>query len=248
VFFQSGSDWITSRIWWDGVGAFEPEVGKVFSAIAVEARCVLDIGAYAGWYSVVAATLNEATRVLTFEANPEIAVVLRQNLKLNHLSNVYLMECAIAAADGEAEFHLGSEGLPPSSSLEVEWRGLHRTITVQTRSIDSVMDSLGQRIVDLVKIDIEGSEGDAITGMRNTIRRCGPVIIVEVLHSHRGRFVDSLNFLTGQGYTFYECTAEALMPLDNSVESLIVAESTNFLAVRNDSRFLSMLDPYIYRE
>ena len=107
---------------------------------------------------------------------------------------------------------------------------------------------LGKRIVDLVKIDIEGSEGDAITGMRNTIRRCGPVIIVEVLHSHRGRFVDSLNFLTGQGYTFYECTAEALMPLDNSVESLIVAESTNFLAVRNDSRFLSMLDPYIYRE
>jgi len=28
----------------------------------------------------------------------------------------------------------------------------------------------------------------------------------------------------------------------------IAAESTNFLAVRNDSRFLSMLEPYIYRE
>ncbi len=238
---QSGSDWLTSRIWWDGVTAFEPEVGPLFSALASRARCVLDIGAYTGWYSLVAAVLNPTAVVLAFEANPEVAKSLRQNLELNHVENVEVLQCAVSAKDGEAQFHLGAPGLPSSSSLEDDWEGLDRTITVQTRSIDSVIESYDWPHVDLVKIDIEGSEHRAVLGMKQTILRFRPVMVIELLKPYRSTFLDVFSFLTDAGYTLYQCTPEALLPLVPLNTALEDAESVNFLAVTRDHPFLPLL-------
>lgn len=241
VVLQSGSDWLTSRIWWDGVAAFEPEVGPYFSALASQARCVLDIGAYTGWYSILTAVLNPTARVLAFEANPIVAESLRKNLELNSLESVEIVECAVSAEDGEAQFHLGAPGLPSSSSLEAEWKGLDRTITVQTRSIDSVMESCGRPHVDLVKIDIEGSEHRAINGMKETILRCQPVMVIELLKAHRSTFLDILPFLTVAGYEIYQCTPEALLHVEPTVEAVTRAQAINFLAVTRDNQFLPLL-------
>jgi FkbM family methyltransferase len=241
VVLQSGSDWLTSRIWWDGVTAFEPEVGPYFSALASQARCVLDIGAYTGWYSILTAVLNPTARVLAFEANPIVAESLRKNLELNSLESVEIVECAVSAEDGEAQFHLGAPGLPSSSSLEAEWKGLDRTITVQTRSIDSVMESCGRPHVDLVKIDIEGSEHRAINGMKETILRCQPVMVIELLKAHRSTFLDILPFLTDAGYEIYQCTPEALLHVEPTVEAVTRAQAINFLAVTRDNQFLPLL-------
>ena len=119
VRLQSGADWITSRIWWNGTEAFEPEVLRYFAPIAAKARGALDIGAYTGWYSVVAATLNANTEVLAFEPHPEIAASLQANLDLNSLNNVRVIRCAVAESEGEAEFYLGAAGLPSSSTTAI---------------------------------------------------------------------------------------------------------------------------------
>ncbi len=241
VVLQSGSDWLTSRIWWDGVTAFEPEVGPYFSALASQARCVLDIGAYTGWYSILSAVLNPTARVLAFEANPKVAQSLRKNLELNNLENVEVVECAVSAEDGEARFHLGADGLPPSSSLEAEWEGLYQTIAVETRSIDSVIESYGRPHVDLVKIDIEGSEWRAIIGMKETILRCQPTMVIELLEAYRPAFLKVLEFLTDTGYEFYQCTPESLLYVEPNGEALADAETFNFLAVTRDNRFRPLL-------
>jgi FkbM family methyltransferase len=185
--------------------------------------------------------LNPTARVLAFEANPIVAESLRKNLELNSLESVEIVECAVSAEDGEAQFHLGAPGLPSSSSLEAEWKGLDRTITVQTRSIDSVLESCGQPHVDLVKIDIEGSEHRAINGMKETVLRCQPVMVIELLKAHRSTFLDVLPFLTEVGYEIYQCTPEALLHVEPTVEALTRAQAINFLAVTRDNRFLPLL-------
>lgn len=242
---QSGSDWLTNRIWWDGVDAFEPEIGRYFGCLAPQARCVLDVGAYTGWYSVVAATLNPAGKVFAFEANPVVAASLRRNLELNCLENVQVLEYAITEADGQGDFHVGGAGLPSSSSLEPEWEGLYRSISVRTRSVDSVLDEAGKPPVDFVKIDVEGSEHRVLNGMVQTLRRCQPVLVVELLPDHRASCLDSLNSLTREGYDVYECTPEFLIPLPPGIDALMNARSINFLAVARNSKSLPLLEPFI---
>ena len=242
---QSGSDWLTSRIWWDGVDAYEPEIGPYFGCLAPQARCVLDVGAFTGWYSVVAATLNPAGQVFAFEANPVVAASLRRNLELNCLENVHVLECAVAEADGQGVFHVGGAGLPSSSSLESDWQGLYHSISVRTRSVDSVLEEAGKPPVDLVKIDVEGSEHRVLNGMVQTLRRCRPVLVVELLPDYRVSFLDSLDSLTREGYDFYECNPEALIPIAPGIDALMDVRSMNFLAVARNSKSFPLLEPFI---
>lgn len=231
IVMLSGSDWITSRLWWDGGSGYEPEVGNFFASLVEGARCILDIGAFSGWYTLWSAVLNPSAKVFAFEPNPEVANLLRRNIAHNQLENVTVFPYAVAQVDGSSDFHIGAPGLPSSSSLESEWRGLDRTITVSTCSIDSLMVSQGYPDVDLVKIDIEGSERLAIKGMVQTLQRCHPVIIVEVLPAYREKFLEILDLLTQLDYAFFECTPETLVPIAADGYGLMSANSVNFLAM-----------------
>jgi hypothetical protein len=48
------------------------------------------------------------------------------------------------------------------------------------RAIDDIVERLGLQSVDLVKIDIEGFEIDALRGMTNTVERFAPLLLVEL--------------------------------------------------------------------
>ncbi len=225
----SGSDWLTSRIYWNGAQAFEPEVLLPFLAMSPGSRGTLDIGAYSGWYSLLASAANRQSKVFAFEANPVVAEALSANLRLNCSSNIQIFECAVSDAEGMAQFHVGSEGLASSSSLLVEWKGLHRTIEVPSRTIDSIMESEGNPPVDLAKIDIEGAEGNAIRGMERTIDRWAPVMIVELLHDHRDGFRPVARSLMTRGYRCYECREDELIPIDPLGDRFLGVDGINFL-------------------
>ncbi len=51
--------------------------------------------------------------------------------------------------------------------------------TVPARSVDSL---LGGASVDLIKLDVEGGEAQALAGARETITRCTPALVVSLYH------------------------------------------------------------------
>jgi len=65
-------------------------------------------------------------------------------------------------------------------------------------SIDFIVEKLKLKRVDLIKMDIEGEEYNALKGATKTIRRFKPKIIVEI-HSKELR-KKILNFLKKYGY------------------------------------------------
>lgn len=239
----SGDDWLTSRIYWNGPKAFEPEVLLPFLAASPRSRGTLDIGAYSGWYSLLASAANPHGKVFAFEANPIVVDALNANLRLNCAPNIQILQSAVSDVEGTARFHLGSEGLASSSSLLAEWKGLHRTIEVPTRTIDGIMESAGDPPVDLAKIDIEGAEEAAIRGMTRTIDRWAPVMIVELLRDHRERFRPVAQSLMTKGYRCYECRADELVLIDPLGDRFLDIDGINFL-FSSDS---SICDPDIQR-
>jgi hypothetical protein len=66
--------------------------------------------------------------------------------------------------------------------------GAHRVAPGRRGRIEMIaLDSLGLAACDLLVLDVEGLEGSALTGARETLERCRPVIMVEE-RGHGGRY------------------------------------------------------------
>ena len=209
--WSSADDWITSRVWWRGLAGYESETVLPLLRFAETARVVLDVGAFTGYYSLLAAAMNPDARVFAFEAHSFLAARIGKNVSLNPGLQVTVMPYAVCEARGPVDFHYGfhlGPGLPSSSSIGDDWAGRDQTRRVAGLDIDSFCDEWAVRDVDLVKIDVESREPEVIAGMRRTIERDRPVIVLEVLDSHRARYGETEKWLAEHGYRFFALAAD----------------------------------------
>lgn len=199
----SGDDWLTSRIWWRGIDGFEPEVVRPFLHLATTARTVLDVGAYTGYYALLAARRNPAARVLAFEPNPAVAARLGSNLALNADLRVTVLPYAVGERRDVAELHLGGPGLASSSSLSQRWEGRHESVRVAVTDLDTMCAEWGVEHVDLVKIDVESREPSVVDGMTRLLERDRPAIFTEVLGGADVGYGRMSDVLATAGYRFF---------------------------------------------
>ena len=51
------------------------------------------------------------------------------------------------------------------------------------------LDTLGLERVDLIKLDVEGMEEEALEGAKETIKRCKPVMYIETVKSDKEKII-----------------------------------------------------------
>lgn len=112
---------------------------------------VVDAGANIGFATLYFARRHGARTCVAVEPDASNASLLRRNLEQNGIDAVVL-EAAVGGADGTASFASSRESnlgrLTPGG------------VSVRVLSMPSVLRSLGDRRVDMLKVDIEGGEGD----------------------------------------------------------------------------------------
>jgi FkbM family methyltransferase len=182
--WSRGDDWVSNQVYWRGWAGYEPETALLFFQLATTARVTLDIGAYVGYYSLLAAHANPAGRVFAFEPLPGPAARLRRNLEANRLLNVECVDAAAGEADGTALLYHAPAALPTSSSLS---QGFMREVAdvraleVRVLRLDDFLASRSVQGVDLVKVDTESTEAAVLSGMAGVLDRDRPFIVCEVL-------------------------------------------------------------------
>jgi hypothetical protein len=102
--WSRGDDWVSNQIFWRGWDGYEPETTPLFFRLAAQSRVTLDVGAYVGFYTLLAAHANPDGQVCAFEPLPSVFRRLQRNIALNRLTNVQCVAAAVGEADGEAEF------------------------------------------------------------------------------------------------------------------------------------------------
>lgn len=214
---------ILRRFAWKGIYGYEPDTLRLFFALAKRANSVLDIGAYFGLYSLVAAKANPQASIHAFEPLPDNLALLRHFLALNGCTHVSVHPLALARHAGEAILYIPKErlsALPATGSLKDRFRSGERfeDLTAQTRSVNTVsLDTWVQesrlQCVDLVKIDTEETEHDVIAGATKTLEQSRPDIVMEITFSDC-KFADSLALLRGLGYRFFHIDPTRLSPFD----------------------------------
>ena len=214
--WSRGDDWVSNQIYWRGLSGYEPETVPLFFRLASRATVTLDVGAYVGFFTLLAAHANTNGTVYAFEPLPKIHERLQKNIALNRLSNVECLRAAVGQEEGEAEFFHIEAGLPTSSSLSFEFMQTTRELrstTVPVLTLDRFVKYKKLNRVDLVKIDTESTEPEVLRGMIETIKRDRPLIICEVL-KERGSERRLEEILGPLGYRYYLLTPDGPVQKD----------------------------------
>ena len=155
-------------------GFYEQVQTAVLVKILRPGQVVIDVGANIGYFSLLAARrVGSAGRVIAFEPEPGNAALLRQNIALNGYQNARVEEVAIGAAEGRVRLSAGRsdsrEGDTCSTVFE-KTDSLQSIIDVPVVALDPYCRTYGIDRVDILKMDIEGGEANALDGMRQGIR------------------------------------------------------------------------------
>jgi FkbM family methyltransferase len=145
---------------------------------------LLDIGAHDGLLTVPLAALP-SSRVLAFEPLP--GAMARLRAATAHLPNVALRAEALGDAPGEAMLTLPVLDGAPQEQWASITKNYARFSSVQTVSHPVrviTLDSLALTEVTGIKLDAEGAEEAILRGGADTLRRCSPILSIEVEERH----------------------------------------------------------------
>src|SRR5262249_32601140 len=138
---------------------------------------VIDVGANFGYYTILfGAAVGAAGRVIAVEPVPSTVALLKDSIELNGFAARTELIVGAAGATASSQAHILFPPREPKNSAVIA-AATNGSIIVPSFTLDQLLHDLDR--VDLVKIDVEGSEVNVIEGMRETIARHRPSILLE---------------------------------------------------------------------
>jgi FkbM family methyltransferase len=149
----------------------------------------IDIGAHQGSYTL--ALHRHCRLVVAVEPDPTNYFLLKRNLSLNKVKNCIPVNYVVSSHDGFVNLYLSE--FSDIHSVKKDWVGKpRRVVRVPARRIDTLLKELSIDGVDLVKIDVEGSEMEVLEGMSETVEKFKPVLLIEVAKRNLKNVIDYL--------------------------------------------------------
>jgi FkbM family methyltransferase len=159
----------------DLYGEFSHGEMELLGQVLHPGQVVLDIGANIGTHTVFfARTVGPVGIVHAFEPQRVLFQILCGNVALGALTNVHARQAALGRQSGTIQVptpNYASAGNLGGVSLEGHARG--EEVPLLT------VDRLGLAACHLIKIDVEGMEGEVLAGAEQTLRRLRPVLYLE---------------------------------------------------------------------
>lgn len=188
-------------------GAFEPAMRDAIRDVLPEGGTFVDLGANEGYFTVVGARrVGPAGRVVAVEPQARLLPLIRANCGLNGVSAVVRVEAvAVADRDGERPLYLTTSLNNGGSGLARPTRYPLPTQAVRVERLAALLDRAGAVAVDLMKVDIEGFEYEAVLGSPEVFRAGRVRALALELHpaalAARGKAAaDITGFLEACGY------------------------------------------------
>ncbi len=224
-------------------GAWEPQYTALFQALLRKGDTVLDIGAHLGVYTLLGALGAGPTgQVHAFEPNRRYAQLLRRSTNVNGFSGFTTVHnVAVGAEAGRAELHFSWEmgggghlavrpGGPPEGS---------ESIRCEVVALDQLFPDPAFK-VDVIKMDVEGTETFAVRGMTALLQRSPRLRIMfefapQMLRGHGSSPAELVQELAALGFRFWTIGTDShLTPVSAEALSGWTEGVTNILAARGD--------------
>ncbi|MGB8700251.1 MAG: FkbM family methyltransferase [Thermosynechococcaceae cyanobacterium] len=176
------TDYLQCLIYYFGI--FEPHCIQFLPTLLQPNDTFIDIGGNIGLYTIVASKIvGKNGKVLTFEPAPFHCEAIRKNIELNRIENVALYETALGSEDGSVQLVLPEGGNRGMFALAKngEADDLHNApVPVKLSRFSSLVKAEAIERVSLIKLDIEGAEPLALSGMDDLFNRFCPSVLIEL--------------------------------------------------------------------
>lgn len=154
-------------------------------ALAAKSGAVIDVGMNVGQTLLKLASLDPERRYLGFEPNPLCYYVCHQLVTQNRLTACSLFPLGLSDVTGTLELYMDGDYASGASLLsefrENKAKYLKQRMNVAVFAGDAVDALRSVEAIAIVKLDIEGAELEAIKGLRKTLARTKPLIVLEIL-------------------------------------------------------------------
>ena len=177
-------------------GSHEPFFTRLLLERLGRGIVVIDIGSNIGYYAFLEAlAVGSKGLVVAVEPQPHVFKALLAGVKLNGLGNILPLRLAISRRHGNVRMVISRfsnwsrvlEGNDPAPDF-------HAIHEVEGVSVDDLVDSLGLKRVDLIRMDVEGYETEVLEGAWRTLERFRPRICLE-LHVYNIGLRESIRLL-----------------------------------------------------
>lgn len=159
-------------------GLREKSLDRLFQSVK-PGFVIVDVGANIGATVLpLAKAAGVQGRVFAFEPDPVNFARCRRNLELNRVSNVLLSDLALAHRIGSFDLFQVQPGNPGMNRILEAGEG--DSVKVKSSTLDAFVAKEGLSRVDLIKMDIEGFEMNALLGAEQTLGRFKPDLHIEL--------------------------------------------------------------------
>ena len=202
-------------LWWNDVEQryFNTEIVPYFRSLSPskEPLVIVDAGASCGLFSLATCFFFPAAIIWAFEPSERQRILLARNLKLNGMvGRIRIMPSALWNYEDRLSFrtHGSMSSLREVSGLP---NYLSFAESVQTVSLDVWTKRSKLRRLDLIKMDIEGAEIEALEGAGKVLRQYQPRLLIQAYHQRDGvrTFERCARYLTQFGYQCRELKPES---------------------------------------
>jgi FkbM family methyltransferase len=175
--------WVPTE--WDRqtIASHERPVLKTLQRLVRPGHVVYDVGANVGLFSVLLARgIGGEGWLYAFEPNPVCVSYLRANLERARAARFTILPVAISDRRGSCAFTVNYATTLVGSSADSR-PGVQKPghlIEVEADSLDSIVTTWQLRPPDIIKVDIEGAERVAMSGMLQVITAHRPALLVEL--------------------------------------------------------------------
>ena len=164
----------------------------------------IDIGANIGYFSLLLSNKASNGRVIAVEPIKKNVLIIDKMIAKNKISNIFVEDSAIDSVDGQREFSI-MEDSAYSGFISTGRKNVKETVNVNTISPNSLVSKYSLTRIDLIKIDVEGSEMPIFESFKDLIVNLRPKYILsecnEVNMKNYGFSVEKfLSLLDSYGY------------------------------------------------
>jgi len=133
---------------------------------------VLDIGASNGMWALRVARRVNPGRVITVEPLTENYETLLNNIAINNITNIVPLQAAVWKTNGKVNFIPGC-----AADVGFVAKDSSKGLPCNSITLDTLMERCEIKKADLLKVDVEGGECEALKGLSDIKNKVGFAVI-----------------------------------------------------------------------
>lgn len=182
--------------------AYESMSMKIWLELSKHSPIIIDVGAYTGIYSLVAAKTYKTSKVYAFEALDVVYTRLDLNIQYNMLDNCFAYNIAVCNVDNtKIAFQVFNKHTKLTTGSSIKNRKPRPLVKyVDAITLDNKFKYISDKI-GIIKIDAESAENIVLEGCIQILEQHKPDLLIEILPDSDIDYLNTL--LQNYNYNFY---------------------------------------------